>query len=104
MAVVLESDRSAAMSAARAYVSRYLQMPNYVSNLRRFGYGTEDTDGAGSERLIDALIPRGPSVIAARTRQHLDAGADHVLLQPLGADGGFSFADLAPLAEALAGL
>ena len=104
MAVVLESDRSAALSAARAYVSRYLQMPNYVSNLRRFGYGTEDTDGAGSERLIDALIPHGPSVIAARTRQHLDAGADHVLLQPLGADGGFSFADLAPLAEALAGL
>ena len=104
MAVVLESGRSAALSAARAYVSRYLQMPNYVSNLRRFGYGTEDTAGAGSERLIDALIPRGPSVIAARTRQHLDAGADHVLLQPLGADGGFSFADLAPLAEALAGL
>ena len=104
MAVVLESDRSAALSAARAYSSRYLQLPNYVSNLRRFGYGTEDTDGAGSERLIDALIPRGPSVIAARTRQHLDASADHVLLQPLGADGGFSFADLAPLAEALAGL
>ena len=104
MAVVLEPDRSAALSAARAYVSRYLQLPNYVSNLRRFGYGTEDTDGSGSERLIDALIPHGPSVIAARTRQHLDAGADHVLLQPLGPDGGFSFADLAPLAEALAGL
>jgi probable F420-dependent oxidoreductase len=104
MAVVLEPDRPAALSAARAYVSRYLRLPNYVSNLRRFGYGTEDTDGSGSERLIDALIPHGPSVIAARTRQHLDAGADHVLLQPLGPDGGFSFADLAPLAEALAGL
>jgi len=104
MAVVLEPDRSAALSAARAYVSRYLQLPNYVSNLRRFGYGTEDTEGSGSERLIDALIPHGPSVIAARTRQHLDAGADHVLLQPLGPDGGFSFADLAPLAAALAGL
>jgi len=43
-------------------------------------------------------------VIAARVRQHLDAGADHVLLQPLGADGGFSYPDLAPLAEAVSTL
>ena len=104
MAVVLESDRSAALAAARGYTSRYLQLPNYVSNLRRFGYGTEDTDGSGSERLIDAIIPHGPAVIAERTRQHLQAGADHVLLQPLGADGGFAFPDLAPLAGALAGV
>ncbi len=75
-----------------------------MSSLRRFGYGTEDTDGAGSERLIDAIIPHGPSVIAERARQHLRAGADHVLLQPLGADGGFAFPGLAPLAGALAGL
>ena len=104
MAVVLNEDRPAALAAARAYVARYLQLPNYVSNLRRFGYGTADTDGSGSERLIDALIPHGPSNIAERTRQHLQAGADHVLLQPLGADGGFAFADLAPLAEALTGI
>ena len=104
MAVVLNQDRSEALAAARAYTARYLQLPNYVSNLRRFGYGTEDTEGAGSERLIDAIIPHGPSVIAERTRQHLRAGADHVLLQPLGADGGFAFSGLAPLAEALAGL
>ncbi len=104
MAVVLESDRSAALAAARGYTSRYLQLPNYVSNLRRFGYGTEDTDGSGSERLIDAIIPHGPAAIAERTRQHLEAGADHVLLQPLGADGGFAFPDLAPLADALAGV
>jgi hypothetical protein len=43
-------------------------------------------------------------VIAARVRQHLDAGADHVLLQPLGADGGFSYPALAPLAEAVSSL
>ena len=104
MAVVLDQDRSEALAAARAYTARYLQLPNYVSNLRRLGYGTEDTDGAGSDRLIDAIIPHGPSVIAGRTRQHLQAGADHVLLQPLGADGGFAFSGLAALAEALDGL
>jgi len=103
MAVVLNEDRSEALAAARAYAARYLQLPNYVQNLRRFGFGTQDTDGPGSERLIDALIPHGPSNIAERTRQHLQAGADHVLLQPLDADGGFAFSDLAALAEAVTG-
>ena len=103
MAVVLDTDRVAALATARAYAARYLRMPNYVRNLRRFGYGAADTDGRGSERLIDALIPHGPGVIAERVRQHLDAGADHVLLQPLDPGGGFAVADLAPLAEALTG-
>jgi probable F420-dependent oxidoreductase len=102
-AVVLTEDRAAALEGARAYAQRYLQMPNYVSNLRRFGFGDADTEGAGSDRLIDAIIPHGPAVIAERVRQHLQAGADHVLLQPLGRDGRFAIGDLAPLAEALAG-
>ena len=105
MAVVLETDRAAALAAARAYASHYLQLPNYVNNLRRFGYGTEDTDRPGSERLIDALIPHGPSVIAARVRQHLDAGADHVLLgQPIGTDFAVGVDHLEQLAPALAEL
>ena len=62
------------------------------------------TSGTGSDRLIDAIIPHGPAVVAERVRQHLAAGADHVLLQPLGPDGKFAFDDLGPLAEALAGI
>lgn len=100
-AVVLTQDRTAASEGARAYARRYLQMPNYVSNLRRFGFGDADTEGSGSDRLIDAIIPHGPAVIAERVRQHLQAGADHVLLQPLGRDGKFAVGDLGPLAEAL---
>lgn len=103
-AVVLTEDRSAALAGARAYAQRYLKMPNYVSNLRRFGFGDPDTEGSGSDRLIDAIIPHGPAVIAERVRQHLQAGADHVLLQPLGPDGTFAFSDLAALAEAVAGV
>jgi probable F420-dependent oxidoreductase len=103
-AVVLAEDSTAARSAARTYAQRYLQLPNYVTNLRRFGFGDSDTSGTGSDRLIDAIIPHGPEVIAERVRQHLAAGADHVLLQPLGPDGKFAFDDLGPLAEALAGL
>jgi probable F420-dependent oxidoreductase len=101
-AVVLTEDASAARAAARAYAERYLQMPNYVSNLRRFGFGDPDTEGAGSDRLIDAIIPHGPATIAERVRQQLAAGADTVLLQPIGPDGRFAFGDLGPLAEALA--
>jgi probable F420-dependent oxidoreductase len=103
-AVVLAEDDAAASAAARAYAERYLQMPNYVSNLRRFGFGDPDTEGAGSDRLIDAIIPHGPAVIAERVRQQLAAGADTVLLQPIGPDGRFAFGDLGPLAEALADL
>jgi probable F420-dependent oxidoreductase len=103
-AVVLEEDRPAALAAARAYAARYLKLPNYVSNLRRFGFGEADTDGEGSDRLIDAIIPHGPARVAERVRQHLAAGADHVVLQPLTAEGTFAAGDLAPLAEALAGL
>ena len=104
LAVVLNDDTAAARSAARAYAQRYLQLPNYVSNLRRFGFGVPHTDGAGSDRLIDAIIPHGPAVVAERVRQHLAAGADTVLLQPLGPDGKFAVGDLGPLAEALAGV
>ena len=103
-AVVLTEDADAAGAAARAYAERYLQMPNYTSNLRRFGFGDPDTEGTGSDRLIEAIIPHGPAEIAERVRQQLAAGADTVLLQPLGPDGRFAFGDLGPLAEALADL
>jgi hypothetical protein len=43
-------------------------------------------------------------MVAERVRQHLSAGADHAVLQPLGARGGFSFGDIGPLAEAVAGV
>jgi probable F420-dependent oxidoreductase len=103
-AVVLETGRSAALAAARAYAARYLELPNYVSNLRRFGFGESDTAAPGSDRLIDAIIPHGPARVAERVRQHLAAGADHVVIQPLGPDGKFAASDLGPLAEALAGV
>jgi alkanesulfonate monooxygenase SsuD/methylene tetrahydromethanopterin reductase-like flavin-dependent oxidoreductase (luciferase family) len=41
--------------------------------------------GGGSDRLIDAVIPRGtPEQIAAAVDEHFAAGADHVCVQPLG--------------------
>ena len=92
------------LAAGRAYAERYLRMPNYTRNLRRFGFGPDDLAGAGSDRLISAIIPAGAAVVADRVRAHLDAGADHVLLQPLDAAGAFAVAQLNDLASVAADL
>ncbi len=84
-AVVVSADASEARRLARQHMHMYLQLPNYVNNLRRLGYGDDDLGGGGSDRLVDAVVAWGaPGVVAGRVREHLDGGADHVLLQPLG--------------------
>ena len=53
-----------------------------------FGFTERDLADGGSDRLIDAVIPQGSAEqIAEVVRAHLDAGADHVCLQPLGEEG-----------------
>jgi len=106
VAVVLETDPAAARALARRYASLYLELPNYTQNLRAFGYGDEDIDGGGSDRLMDAVIPWGAAdTIADRIRQHHDAGADHVCLQVISDAGrdGFPLAEYRELAGALFG-
>jgi probable F420-dependent oxidoreductase len=85
VAVVLETDPVRARELARGYASTYLGLPNYTQNLREFGFGDEDIDGGGSDRLIDAVIPWGDATtIAAAVAAHHDAGADHVCIQVIG--------------------
>jgi len=95
---------SAGLTSGRAYAALYLTLPNYTNNLRRFGFGDEDLTGGGSDRLISAIIPAGRDAIAARIREHLDAGADHVVIQPVAESGGFAHDDLDALAETVADL
>jgi probable F420-dependent oxidoreductase len=87
--VVLDTDPDRARAVGRAFVSDpYLKLANYTSNLRRYGYTEADIDGGGSDRLIDALVLHGsPDIIATGLRSHLDAGADHVAIQALTANG-----------------
>ncbi|HEY0361113.1 MAG TPA: hypothetical protein VGC83_02470, partial [Solirubrobacteraceae bacterium] len=74
---------------------------NYTNNLLRFGFTEADVADGGSDRLIDAVVPHGSApAVAEAVRAHLDAGADHVALQPLG-HGGAPVADYEALAEAL---
>ncbi len=62
----------------------YLGLVNYRNNLRRLGFTDDDMAGAGSDRLIDAVVAHGtPDAVAAQLAAHLDAGADEVAIQLL---------------------
>jgi probable F420-dependent oxidoreductase len=89
---------------ARDYAKFYLRLPNYTGNLRRFGYTDADIDNGGSERLIADVVPHGRDAALAGIAAHLDAGADHVVVQLLGPGGRFAAGDRAALAELTAGL
>jgi probable F420-dependent oxidoreductase len=101
-AVILGDDPVAARRRGRAYLERYLCLPNYTANLLRSGWSAEDLVGGGSDALVDALIVHG-SVQSVRSgvQAHLDAGADHVCIQPLGDGGGVDRAALEALASVL---
>jgi probable F420-dependent oxidoreductase len=98
--VVLETDPEVARSIGRPFIANpYLELRNYTHNLRRYGYTDDDIGDGGSDRLIDALVLHGSATtIAAGLRAHFDAGADHIAIQVLTAEG----ADPSPAYEQLA--
>jgi probable F420-dependent oxidoreductase len=87
--VVLETDADIARGIGRPFVADpYLKLRNYTNNLRRYGYTDNDIANGGSDRLLDALVLRGSTdAIATGLHAHFDAGADHVAIQVLTADG-----------------
>ena len=104
-AFVLESEQSQARAAARADLARYLRLPNYRTNLERLGYGGDDFAAGGSDRLVDGLVAHGSGeVVAGHVRAHLEAGADHVCVQPLALSGGLEAGALERLAPLLRGI
>ncbi len=84
-AVVVTDRPEEARARARAHMAFYLGQPNYVQTLQTLGLTAEDLADGGSDRLVDTLVAWGPvEVVAQRVRDQLAAGADHVVLQPLG--------------------
>ncbi|WP_458319564.1 LLM class F420-dependent oxidoreductase [Mycolicibacterium brisbanense] len=80
-----EQQAEAARAVGRETVDFYLNLSNYLNNWRRLGFSEDDIAKPGSNHLIDAVVAHGtPDDVAARLRQHLDAGADHVAIQVLG--------------------
>src|SRR5215212_4087411 len=88
VACVVDTDPVRAKAVARDFAQLCLGLRNYTENLLRLGFTKDDLADGGSDRLIDAVIPQGSAEqISEVVRAHLDAGADHVCLQPLGEEG-----------------
>ena len=83
--VVVTDDADQARSIGRPALQHpYLGLRNYTDNLQRHGFTEDDVSGAGSDRLVDALVAHGsPEAIYRRLDEHLTAGADHVGIQVL---------------------
>ncbi|MGF7159155.1 putative F420-dependent oxidoreductase [Rhodoligotrophos appendicifer] len=86
--VCLETDATVARGLARHELARYMTLPNYRNNWLRIGFTEADLADGGSDRFLDAMVLWGePAQIAQGLRAHLEAGADHVCIQPVHADG-----------------
>ncbi|MGW0161074.1 LLM class F420-dependent oxidoreductase [Mycobacterium sp. NPDC003323] len=82
--VVLTTDAERAREVGRKALAVYLDLANYLNNWRRLGFTDADVAKPGSDALVDAVVAHGSTeAIAARLREHLAAGADHVPVQVL---------------------
>ena len=82
--VVLTTDAEKARATGRKALEIYLQLANYLNSWKRLGFTDKDVAKPGSDRLVDAVVAYGtPDAIAARLKEHLTAGADHVAVQVL---------------------
>jgi len=94
-------DAVRAREAFRAMFAGVRGESSYTRNLRRLGYTESDLADGRSDRLIDDLLAHGDApAVTARVRDHLSAGADHVLLTPLTSDLADAVEQLARVAGA----
>lgn len=81
---VLTTDAEQARAVGRKALEIYLNLDNYLNSWKRLGFSDSDVAKPGSDRLVDAVVAHGTvDAVAARLREHLDAGADHVPVQVL---------------------
>lgn len=86
-AVALTTDRDTGLQRAHNHLHMYSQLPNYQNSWLRQGFDDSDLVVGGSDRLAESMVAIGDAeTIAARLTQHLEAGADHVLVQVIGDD------------------
>jgi probable F420-dependent oxidoreductase len=94
-AVVLNQEREEALRRTHEHLDIYTGLANYRNSWLREGFSEEDLVRGGSDNLAQALVAIGDEeAVLQKVDDHLDAGADHVCLQVLGAN----LAE-APLAE-----
>ena len=100
--VCVETDIVRARALGRAELSRYMVLANYRNNWLRLGFSEAELADGGNDRFIDAMvISGGVEAVKAGLRSHFDAGATHVCLQPVHAEGDWAHRDamIAALAD-----
>jgi hypothetical protein len=84
-AVVVGGDDAEQLRRAHVHLQIYSGLPNYRNSWLRQGFEESDFVPGGSERLARGIVGMGSTEQAAATvTAHLDAGADHVVVQVLG--------------------
>ncbi|WP_237341353.1 F420-dependent oxidoreductase [Williamsia soli] len=81
-AVAIGGSAEEQLHRGHTHLNTYSRMDNYRKSWLRQGFDETDFEGGGSERLVRALVGMGSADdAAASVTAHLDAGADHVVVQ-----------------------
>ncbi|KUI28634.1 LLM class F420-dependent oxidoreductase [Mycobacterium sp. IS-1496] len=84
-AVAIGGDDADQLRRAHQHLDVYSGLPNYRNSWLRQGFDESDLVRGGSDRLARGIVGMGSvDEAAASVTAHLDAGADHVVLQVLG--------------------
>lgn len=95
--VMLASSPAAARATAARVLRFYRRAPGYRRAWNALGYTDADID-TPSDRFVDGIVAWGDEqVIGDRVAAHIEAGADHVCIQPLHPEHGHTAVDDAVL-------
>ena len=87
--VAFTTRREVVYETARQELARYIRLPNYRNNWKRLGFTDEEIDGV-ADRFIDEIVAWGTlDQINQRLKEHEEAGATHVCIQPIAVHGKF---------------
>ena len=90
-AVLFESDPDKARAIAREHLHVYLNQKYNIAKFRRLGYSEEEISNGGSDRFVDDFVFWGDlGAIVEKLHAYVEAGADHVGVQVIGIEPGWS--------------
>ncbi len=86
--VTIETDPTRARALGRAELARYMVLDNYRNCWLGIGFTEADLANGGSDAFIDAMVLWGSAEkVKDGLRAHFAAGATHVAIQPVHAEG-----------------
>ena len=82
--VILNENPDEVRRIGRAFMTHYIPIPYYQAAYSKIGFGPEDFENGGSDRLLDSIIAWGsPEKSKARDHEYADAGASRVIINPI---------------------